>query len=60
MNSYSLLPQITQPTRIASTSATIIDNIFTNVFKYNLLSGNITTDFYDNFSQFLSVPGKKK
>ena len=59
MNSYSLLPQITQPTRIASTSATIIDNIFTNVFKYNLLSGNITTDFSDHFSQFLSVPGKK-
>ena len=28
--SYSMYPSITKPTRITSTSATLIDNIFTN------------------------------
>ena len=46
MYSYGLLPQITQPTRITDTTATIVDNIFTN---------NID----DHYTQFVSVVREK-
>ena len=36
MSSYNLLPLVTRPTRVTGSSATLIDNIFTN--KYNMLS----------------------
>ena len=59
MHSYGLHPQIFQPTRVASNSATIIDNIFTNIYHTSVYCGNILTDFSDHFSQFISVPNKK-
>ena len=40
-----LLPQIIQPTRITDTTATIVDNIFTNNMNNKILSGNIITGF---------------
>ena len=55
MCSYGFLPQILQPTRIQGDSATIIDNIFTNVCHINIQSGNIITDLSDHYSQFVSV-----
>ena len=58
LSSYGFLPQILQPSRIEGSSATIIDNIFTNV-NNSLLSGNILTDFSDHFSQFVSVKKEK-
>ena len=33
-------------------SATLIDNIFTNCFSHNILSGNILNDFSDHFPIF--------
>ena len=48
MCSYDLLPQIIQPTRIIDTTATIVDNIFTNNMNNNILSCNIITDFSDH------------
>merc|ERR1712226_955346 len=45
MGSYGCLPQIVQPTRITNTSATLIDNIYTNNQNCKIQSGNITTDF---------------
>ena len=58
-SSYGYLPQILQPTRIQGDSATIIDNIFTNICDRKIESGNIITDFSDHYSQFVSVKGEK-
>ena len=55
MCSYGYLPQILQPTRIQGDSATIIDNIFTNTCNRKIQSGNIITDFFDHYSQFVSI-----
>ena len=59
MSSYGLLPCITQPTRIAGNAATIIDNIFGNIYNNHILCGNILSDFSDHFSQFISIPDRK-
>ena len=53
--SYGLLPQIIQPTRITDTSATIVDNIFTNNMNNKIASGNIITDFSGHYTQFVSI-----
>ena len=52
MKSNYCLPQITKPTRVQSRSATLIDNIFTNCFEDQLLSGIILTDITDHFPIF--------
>ena len=44
-----------QPTRISETSATVIDNIYSNNFEQESIGGNILIQFADHFSQFLSV-----
>ena len=59
MCSYGYLPQILQPTRIQGDSATIIDNIFTNICDSKIKSRNIITDFSDHYSQFVSVKREK-
>ena len=41
------------------TTATIVDNIFTNNMANKILSGNIITDFSDHYSQFVSVSRDK-
>ena len=51
--SNSFLPCIALPTRISNSSATIIDNIFTNLTNSNITSGNILTHISDHFPQFL-------
>ena len=47
-----MIPLITRPTRVTAYSATLIDNIFTNCFLHNILSGNILNDFTDHFPIF--------
>ena len=51
--SNNFLPCITHPTRISNNSATIIDNIFTNLTNSKITSGNILTHISDHFPQFL-------
>ena len=50
--SLHLIPTIDKPTRVHNTSATLIDNIFTNDLEQFLVSGNIISDLTDHFSQF--------
>ena len=54
-----VLPNITHPTRITRTSATLIDNIFSNTLGDNLKSGIITnkliSDHHIIFSWFENI-----
>ena len=57
MYSKLLLPNISSPTRVTSTSATLIDNIFTNNYDNTFTSGNqVTTTLSDHLAQILIVP----
>ena len=52
----NLLPVITKPTRVSSTSATLIDNIFvSNKLQHCIKSGVIVTDLSDHFPCILTV-----
>ena len=55
MFSNSLIPQITKPTRITPTTATLIDNIYSNdiLGEYNQLHGILYTDISDHLPIFL-------
>ena len=46
--SNSIIPYILQPTRITSHSKTLIDNVFSNVFSFEAISGNITATISDH------------
>ena len=59
LTSHSYLPLIVNPTRVTNTSATVIDNIFTNCFDYNQTSGNILITISEHFPQFASILRKK-
>ena len=48
----SFLPLIGKPTRITETSATLIDNIFTNNLSSNISSGIFYTDVTDHLPVF--------
>ena len=48
----SVLPMITQPTRYRAQSATLIDNVITNKYLGQLLSGILLNDFSDHFPIF--------
>ena len=53
--SNEFLPLISRPTRITSTSATLIDNIMTNCldnFYNSYINGILVTDISDNFPVF--------
>ena len=56
--SHSLYFIINSPTRITSTSKTLIDNIFCNNASNNIISGNIATSISDHLTQFLLAPGQ--
>ena len=51
--SHSILPTILLPTRITSSSKTLIDNIFISSSKYDLTAGNIISCISDHLPQFL-------
>lgn len=52
MYSMSLIPKISRPSRIASNSATLIDNIFTNDIENNTISGLLINDITDHLPVF--------
>ena len=52
--SNMFLPTVTCPTRITETSATLIDNIITNVSSINPLSSIVYSDISDHLSVYLS------
>ena len=49
------LPLIHQPTRIIETTGTLIDNIFSNNFEHETLSGNLLIKISDHLPQFAVV-----
>ena len=52
----NLLPVITKPTRVSTTSATLIDNIFvSNRLQHSINSAVIITDIRDHFPCILTV-----
>ena len=66
LGSFCFQPQIIQPTRITSHSATLIDNIFFNSIEHFIISGNIVYDLTDHlpnfiiFNKFASLPSNVK
>ena len=59
--SNSFIPAITKPTRITSTSATLIDNIYVNNIRHNttLKSGILLEDFSDHLPIFCTLEFQK-
>ena len=55
MTSSGFLPLILQPTRISGDTMTIIDNIYTNSFINDSLSGNILIEVSDHLTQFAII-----
>ena len=60
MMSNFLLPVISIPMKINTVNDTLIDNIFTNEFHPDLISGNFTEDISDHLPSFLIIPIKNK
>jgi len=52
MYSLGLYPLIDKPTRITDNSTTLIDNIFTNELRFNLISGIMYNDISDHLPIF--------
>jgi hypothetical protein len=57
MTSNLFIPHIIHPTRITSTTKTLIDNIFSNSTNHkDGISGNLTVSLSDHLAQFLIIP----
>lgn len=56
---YRLIPTIDKPTRVRSSSATLIDNIFINNPDQVVTCGNIVSAISDHFSQFCILKSVK-
>ena len=57
MPSNLFVPHITYPTRITTTTSTLIDNIFSNTLNFfEGTSGNLTINISDHLAQFLIIP----
>ena len=57
LTSHLFVPHITLPTRITTTSKTLIDNIFSNDSNFSAgISGNFTFSISDHLPQFLLLP----
>ena len=57
MTSHLFVPHIIHPTRITSTTRTLIDNIFSNATNpEEAVSGNLTISLSDHLAQFLFMP----
>lgn len=52
MSSNGLYPLISKPTRITGSTATLIDNIFTNNLEFNMVSGILYADLSDHLPVF--------
>ena len=55
MTTHSFLPYILQPSRVTGHSATLMDNIFSNVTDIESVSGNLTSLISDHFIQFMFI-----
>ena len=55
MTAHYFLPYILQHTRVTDHSATVIDNIFSNITDGELISGNLTTLISNHFIQFMFI-----
>lgn len=53
--SHTFLPTIHQPTRITTTSSTLLDNIFTNNMKYKLKSAILYSDISDHLPVLINI-----
>ena len=53
LSPHMFLPHVIQPTRITSNSKTLIDNIFSNIFGPDSVSGNLTATVSDHLPQFV-------
>ena len=51
-----MVPLITLPTKINNKNNTLIDNIFTNQFNPDTISGNITVNISDHLPSFTITP----
>ena len=59
MFSYFMYPFINRPTRCIKQNATLIDNIYSNIFEHDILTGIFYTDITDQLPIFYidySVP----
>ena len=54
--SNSFIPLILQPTRVTSHSYTLIDNIFSDIFDPDIVSGSLTATISDRLPQFAIIP----
>ena len=54
--SNSIIPYILQPKSMTSHFKTLIDNFFSNVLSFEVISGNITATISDHLPQFLLAP----
>ena len=54
-----MLPLILQPTRVTENTATVIDNIFSNNLRDDIIGGNVLLTLSEHFSQFISVNREK-
>ena len=52
MFSYFVYPFINRPTRRVKERATLIDNIYSNMIKNDILTGIFYTDISDHFPVF--------
>ena len=55
IHSFILLPHIFSPTRTTATSATLIDNIFTNNYSSSFVSENLVNTLLNRHAQFLTM-----
>jgi len=60
LTNINFMPLITLPTRIASKSKTLIDNILFNQFPHGIQSGNINVSISDHSPQFAIIPLQAK
>ena len=60
LTNINFMPLITLPTRIASKSKTLIDNILFNQFSHGIISGNINVSISDHSPQFAIIPFQTK
>ena len=58
MFSLNLIPKITLPTRVTSTTANLLDHIYSNIENKECLAGTLTTDITDHFSNFMFIKSK--
>ena len=59
LTTRGFLPLTINPTKVSNSSATVIDNIYSNFSHYQHSSGNILMTISEHFSQFFSVSRTK-